>query len=309
MSDHLGIRPENVVNLALISMGYSRKIGSLREGSKASEAMLEVYAPTLEEISRAVNWNCLRKQAALTLLQNAGGNSPPPVGTGTPGMGLWTQEYAWPIDCLKARFVPYTGTFNPPVPPGNLLPPDSAAPTTTLPAPFPFAVTLPAPFQVGLDMVPVLTGAITNWNQLPDLDNAQGQSYNQQTVILTNQVQASLVYTARVESPNLWDPLLRQAMVGLLAAKVVLYLEEDKKLAQVKQANAIKIAKQSLEMARVSDGNESFKSSTDHTPDWLRARRSGGYAGNAGFNGIGDGGWGDYFLGFSSCPFPDGSVF
>jgi hypothetical protein len=307
MSDHLGIVPANIVNQALIAMGYSRRIGNMREGSKASEAMLEVYAPSLEEILRGAPWNFARRQAAMTLLQDASQNSAAPVGTGTPGMGLWIYEYAWPIDCLKARYVPFSGVFNPPVPPGNITPPDSAAPTTTLPSPFPYARTIPAPFQVTADMVPNLTGAITNWNQLPDLDNAQGQSYSQQTVILTNQIQASLVYTARIESPNIWDPMFRQAMVAMLAAKTVLYLEEDKKLAQVKQANAIKIAKAALEMARVSDGLEGL-TSADNIPDWIRARRSGGYAGNAGFNGLG--GAGDsFYYGWSSTPFPDGTAY
>lgn len=308
MSDHLGIVPANIVNQALISFGYSRRIGNMREGSKAAEAMLEVYAPTLEEISRGAPWNCLRKQAAMTLLQDATQGSAAPVGTGTPGMGLWLFEYAWPIDCMKARYVPYTGNINPAVPVGNITPPDSAAPTTTLPAPFPYARTIPAPFQVTLDMVPNVKGAITNWNQLPDLDNAQGQAYNQQTVILTNQMSASLVYTARVESPNLWDVSLRQAIVAMLAAKTVLYLEEDKKLAQVKQANAIKIAKDALMRARVDDGNEGL-TNTSHIPDWIRARRSGGYAGNAGFNGLGGGAGDSWYQGWESTPFPDGTAY
>lgn len=308
MSDHLGIVPSNIVNQALISIGYSRRIGSMRDGSKAAEAMLEVYAPSLEEISRGAPWNFARRQAAMTLLQDASQSSAAPVGTGTPGMGLWIFEYAWPMDCLKARYVPFSGNINPPVPSGNLVPPNANSAPTTLPSPFPYARTIPAPFQVTLDEVPILKGAINNWNQLPDLDNAQGQSYSKQTVILTNQMSASLVYTSRVDSPNLWDPMFRQAMVALLAAKTVLYLEEDKKLAQVKQANAIKIAKSALEMARVSDGNEGL-TNTSHIPDWIRARRSGGFAGNAGGNGLGFGGAGEWYQGWESTPFPDGTAY
>jgi len=309
MSDGFGIRPENIINQALISLGIPRRLGQLREGSDQAETMLEVYAPSMEELSRAALWNFSRRQVALTLLQDASRNSQPPVGTGTPGMGLWLYEYAWPIDCLKARYVPFSGVINPPVPQGNIVPPDNAAPPTTLPAAFPYARVVPAPYQVTLDQVPNLTGAITNWNQLPNLDNAQGQALGQQVVILTNQIQASLVYTARVESPNLWDPLFRQAMVALLAAKVALRLIDDPKMAMAKQAMAIKVAKQALEAARVADGNENFRNATDHTPDWIKARSSGGY-GSYGGGGFG-GGWGGFDAGpgFDSCPFPDGSVY
>lgn len=307
MSDHFGVRPESICNQALVSIGHPRRIGSLREGSDEAEVMLEVYAPSLEEISRGAHWNFSRKQQKLTLLQDATLSSQPPVGTGTPGMGLWLYEYAWPIDCLKARYVPLSGVINPPIPPGNIVPPDNRAPATTLPQPFPYAQTIPAPFQVSLDEVPNLTGAITNWNQLPDLDNAQGQAFNRQVVILTNQIAASLVYTSRVESPNIWDPLFRQAMVGMLAAKVVLFLIKDPKLAQARQQQAIKSAKSALEMARVSDGNEG-PSNTDHIPDWIQARRSGGFSGNAGNNGLG---WGmaGTFYGWESTPFPDGTAY
>jgi hypothetical protein len=309
MSDHLGYRPENIANMALVQLGTRKRVGSLREGSVEANAFLEVYATSLEEISRGAPWNFSRKQQPLKLLQDASGNSAAPVGTGTPGMGLWLYEYAWPIDCLKARYVPYSGTLNPPIPPGNILPPDSSEPPTTVPNQFPWARTIPAPFQVTTDMIPVLTGAITNWNQLPDLDNAQGQSFNQQTVILTNQQSASIVYTARIESPNLWDPLFRQAMASMLAAKVALTVIDDRKLALAQQATAIKIAKDALEMARVADGNE-MMTSNDHIPDWIRARRSGGYGSYGGQGGWGfGGGLGNYYFGWESTPFPDGTAY
>ena len=217
---HFGVQHADIANQALDSIGWSNEIGDLQDGSREARILLRNYAPTVEEISRAAHWNFNRRQAQLVLLQDATQQSQPPVGTGTPGMGLWIYEYAWPIDCLKARYVPVTGSINSPVPTGNIqVQPPNVAPTT-LPSPWPVARTIPAPFLVSQDLVPTVVGAISNWDQLPDLEGVQGAAYNQQTVILTNQQNASMVYTSLVDQPSVWDPLFRQAVIQVLAAKV-----------------------------------------------------------------------------------------
>jgi hypothetical protein len=304
-----GVQHADIANQALDSIGWVNSIGDIQDGSREARVLLRNYAPTVEEITRAAHWNFCRRQAQLVLLQDATRSSLPPVGTGTPGMGLWIYEYAWPVDCLKARYVPVTGSINSPVPSGNitLSPPNS--PPTTLPSPWPVARTIPAPFLVSQDLIPSVTGAITNWNQLPDLEGVQGIAYNQQTVILTNQQQASLVYTAMIDQPSVWDPLFRQAVIQLLAAKVAtpLWMSKEPKLAIAMRDQCIKSAKSALDAARVADGNEG-PTNTDHIPDWIRGRRSGGRGGGWGSGGGYDGP-GYLFSGWEASPFPDGSCY
>lgn len=292
----------NIGNQALISLGHPRVLGSLRDGSKEANAILEVYAPSVEEISRAAHWNALRRQANLTLLNYQNGATYPAAGSGTPGMGQWIYEYAWPIDCMKARYVPYNNGATTPVPAGNIVPANSSSPLTGNLNLFPTARTIPAPFLVSQDIVPNVQGAINSWSQAPDFDGAQGQSWSQQTVILTNVQNASLVYTALVESPNVWDPLFRQAVVCLIASKIALVVVEDKKMAMQMQALVIARAKAALQQARISDGNEG-PTNINHDAGWIKARGAGGWS-DRGYDGPGCL-WGQY----DAAPFPDGSCY
>jgi hypothetical protein len=305
-----GIAHADIANQALDSIGWINEIGDLQDGSREARVILRNYAPTVEEISRAAHWNFCRRQAQLTLLQDATQQSLPPVGTGTPGMGLWIYEYAWPIDCLKARYVPVTGSINSPVPTGNIQTQPPNVPPTTLPSPWPVARTIPAPFLVSQDLVPTLSGAITNWNQLPDLEGVQGAAYTQQTVILTNQQNASMVYTSLVDQPSVWDPLFRQAVIQVLAAKCAtpLWMRKEPKLAIPMRDQCIASAKKALDAARVADGNES-PANTNHEAAWIRGRMSGGRGGYGSGNGSGYDGPGYLFSGWEASPFPDGSAY
>ena len=301
-----GVEHTQIVNQALDMIGSPDILGDLEDGSAASRIALRNYAPTIEEILRAAHWNFARRQAPLTLLQDATGNTTG-VGTGTPGMGLWVYEYAWPVDCLKARYVPVTGAINPPTPPGNIAVPATAQ--TTLPSPWPVARVIPAPFQISQDLVPNVTGAITDWAHYPDLSGVQGQALNQQTVILTNQQNATLVYTALIQQPTLWDALFRQAVVQAMGAKLALpvWARKDMKFGLAMRAQCIAAAKSALDQARVADGNEG-PANTNHEAQWIRGRMSGG-------GWYGGGGWGGYsgpgylWSGWSDCPFPDGSCY
>lgn len=314
--DGFGYVSQNIVNQALIALGHPRVLGTLRDGSKEANAALEVYAPTVEEISRAVHWGFARKQVTLTLLQDASGvtgaaqaaaNLPVTVGNGTVGMGQWLYEYAWPIDCMKARYIPANYGVQSPVPANNIVPSNPAAPLTTAPNSYPNTRTVPAPFMVSQDMIPNLIGVPTAWNQMPDLDGAQGQDYGQQTVLLTNTQNATLVYTSLVASPNVWDPLFRQAVVGLLAAKLAMVVLEDKKMAMAMQPIVIKNAAKALENARLADGNEA-PGNIRREASWIGARGSqrGWQDGDIG---SGSGGGGILWGGWEYCPFPDGNCY
>ena len=95
---------EQIVNEALIAIGYRKRIGDINEGSEASIAALELYGQTRDEILRAQDWPFARAAGvALTLLKG-----PPPPGGYNPGQPWsniypsppWLYEYAYPSDCL-----------------------------------------------------------------------------------------------------------------------------------------------------------------------------------------------------------------
>jgi hypothetical protein len=307
----------DIANQALDSFGHpmDRRIGDLQDGSAESKVILRHYGPALRQISRAANWNCLRKRAQLVLLNDATGQTtnwqisqginPPTVGAGTIGMRPWLYEYALPTDCCKARFVPvsYQPT-GPGAPPGNIALPNAPL-MSGLQENTQFARQVPARFVVSNDAVPTLVGAVTSWAQIPDTAQTLGQGLTSQTVILTNQRFANLVYTALVTYPDQWDPLFRQAFVALLASLVVMGLTTDRKLATALRSEQIQVCKMALEQARISDGNEGNFSS-DIRPDWLRIRNSGPWSGGGslGYDGVGVLGYG-----YDACAFGDGSSY
>ena len=108
--------PAAIANRALMAIGSDAELGDpdLQEGTKEARACLRVYGPTLRQMLRACHWNFSRFESPLTLLNDRTRRSvgtttdptqPGYIGTGTPGMGRWLYEYAWPIDALKARFI------------------------------------------------------------------------------------------------------------------------------------------------------------------------------------------------------------
>ena len=289
--------PSDIANRSLDALGITNTIGDLEEGTDQAKVLLRQYSPALREISRGAHWNCLRKKGALTLLQDATGQTtqqqqnngqPITVGTGTVGMRPWIYEYAWLVDCLKVRFVPrsYPGE-NPPIPTGNITRPTT--PLYTGQANIILARETPTRFLVTNDVIPNLVGAPASWTDIPDTSGIMGQGITSQTVILTNHQCATAVYTALITYPDLWDPLFQNAVVALLAVRSALALIPDKKLAMELRAQQIAIAKGALDQARVSDGQEGVHS-TDITPDWLRIRNTVG-------GGWGEPGWGGSFGG------------
>lgn len=301
------------MNRALDEIGRSDlTIGEMGEGTEASKPALRAYGPSMRQLLRIAHWGFARKQAPLRLLADATGN--------TANVGLlvpapWTYEYEYPIDCMKARFLPWNTNPvqpNPPIMTGIAQPPLSAVRLQ------------PAPFLIALDYnYPVVIGAPTTWQDVPEWWGTSGEGPIQRTVILTNvppQPQnspnpttfPSLVYTALVIYPSQWDSLFEEALVQVLAQKLALSLNPDKKLGLAIRSQAIASAKGMIKEARLTNANESgFPQTTDHTPDWIRTRtagagwNSGGFGnGNSGYSGPGYL-WG----GFDSMAFSDGSVY
>lgn len=82
--------PEDVLNLALVRLGYEMRIGSIYEGSKAAKAALSVYAQTRDAVLREADWGFAEKIAAAA---TTGQTAPFP----------WTVEYTYPTNCLRLR--------------------------------------------------------------------------------------------------------------------------------------------------------------------------------------------------------------
>lgn len=267
--------PADLANRALDAIGAAvQPISDLEDGTREAEVAVRHYMPVLKQLFRAAHWNFARRREPMILLNDATGattaaqiaqNLPQTVGTGTTGMYPWLYEYAWPPDAMKARFVPATWQQ-----PTNSVPPTGG---TSLTGPIGVRE-FPSPFVVTVDVIPPLQGVPVNWAASPLLDGIQGSGRAQQSVILTNQVNASLVYTALILEPDEWDPLFQQAFVSTLASHLALPLLTQRRDALAIRDEQIKVARAAIEQARLTDGNEGWFTN-DHTPDWLRARQSG----------------------------------
>lgn len=244
----------NIINRALLSIGSQSQVSSLNEGSSQANAAATLFNPTFEQLARSAPWNCLRKEATLTLLAAAQGTPENPDGTTLPLPPTpWLYTYAYPSDCLQVRFI---------VP------------------------SLPAP-NSGVPIFSVNTGAATwlpNGGQLPyAVAYSTDTNNNPINVILTNQSQAIAVYTVNQPNPQIWDSLFQGAMVASLAAYFVPALSLHMPLMNIQ----IKLAESMIQQARVRDGNEGV-TSMDHVPDWMRARQgASGWSGRMGYQGYG----------------------
>lgn len=303
--------PASVVNRALDEIGRSDlTIGELEEGTEAAKPALRAYGPTLRQLLRASHWDFARKQTPLVLLADATGQMP---NVGTIVQAPWSFCYELPIDCMKVRFLPWNSNpvgVNPPL-------------MTGLAQPALNSIRLqPAPFLVALDSnYPVVTGAPKSWDQVPEWWTSAGTGPTQRTVINTNvppqpqgssaAVCPSLVYTSLVVYPSQWDSLFEEAMVQVLAQRLAMPLNTDKKLGMAIRNQCIATAKEMITQARAVNANESgAPQSVDHLPDFIRVRSGGSSWGASGLGcdsygsgfGIGFGRWD----GFS---FSDGSIF
>lgn len=244
----------SIINRSLLAIGSQAQVSSLNEGSAQANAASTLFTPTFESLARSAPWNCLRKEATLTLLAAAQGTPENPQGTTLPLPPTpWLYSYAQPSDCLQVRFI--------------------------IPS-------LPAP-NAGVPIFSVNTGAATwmaNGEQIPyavayDTDS----SNNPINIILTNQSQAIAVYTVNQPNPQIWDSLFQAAMVASLAAYFVPALSLHMPLMSMQ----IKLAENMIQQARVRDGNEGT-TNMDHRPDWMRARQGAtGIQGRFGYQGYG----------------------
>lgn len=176
---------ESLVNQALVEIGYPARIGYIREGSEASNAALEIYVQTRDELLAGGVWPIARRaNVALALLKG-----PPPNGGYDPATPWgptyppppWLYEYAQPADMLTLHAILWQ--------PGAIYERD------------------PRP----------ATWRIDNDNSLVDRN---GGATTQKKVILTNVPDALAVYSGPVADPALWEPGFVASLVKALAAKL-----------------------------------------------------------------------------------------
>lgn len=278
--------PEDIANQALDAAAIDLVIGDMQEGTRQAQVVLRAYSQCLRQLLRAAHWDFARRQAPLVLLADATGQTPD-VPTIVPAP--WAYEYAYPIDCMKARFVPRE-FVNPGAPSGNYALPNGVP---ILPG----VASAPTGFRARLEPARFLVANDTNYvpPETPGDSYVQGVSPTGRTVILTNVKCAKLVYTGLMIYPSVWDAKFRAGMVAYLAAEIALPLSADKKFGMAMRQQNIAIAKEKIMEARISDGNEGF-SNSDIRVDWMDIRGAGG-----GRWGRGDDGPGVLGYGWDAC--------
>jgi hypothetical protein len=234
----------SVCNLALLSVGARAQVSSISpsDGSTAGDACTTYYSFVYESLARAAYWNCLRKQAFLSLLAAAQGTPENPNGVAPFPPQPWLYSYLLPPDCLKARCIL----------------PNALAGSVT-----------------GVPLTPVNNTASTlygGYGQVPfaiayDTDS----SGNPITIVLTNQTQAQLIYTVNQPNPSVWDSQFTSAMVASLASYLVPALSLNMPLMQ----GQIKIAEMIIAQARSADANEGFNTQ-NREAEWILARNGSG---------------------------------
>lgn len=215
-----------ICNLALDACGARSTITSLQENSKEAKACARQYSPALAAVLQAASWNFARAQVSLTLLKD--GTLTPPDSVPTP----WVYEYAYPSDCIQARYI---------------MPLIQSSPGSVVGAlGLPSAIGSPVRFLVGTDL---------------------DSSNNRVKVILTNQPNAILVYSTLITDTSLFDEQFTRAFANYLGHLLCIPLSGDKALAKM----AYQVADEACKKAEAANGNEGL-TVIDNLPDWIRVR-------------------------------------
>lgn len=236
----------DIANRALAAIAARATIANLdQENSTEAKQARLLYDATRDAMLRGAHWNFARRTLPLSLLKSAPGTPENPTGAAwnpaTMPAPPWLYEYAYPSDCLLARYV-----AAPPTSYQNITPPIFSTP---LSGPVPAPVSRPSPFVVA-------SSTDTNSNPI--------------NVILCSVQEAICCYTMRVTTEDLWDAAFQEAMAFALGSRLALSLTGNVEVARV----AAQQAMSALVTARARDGNEGT-TTLDHVPDWLLAR---GYA-------------------------------
>lgn len=226
-------------NQALLAVG-AHPITTFSDGTKEADVASIYYAQTQQSLLRMADWNFAEKTAILTLYKAAPGTPENPTLPATDQWSTsyppppWQYEYSLPTDCARVRRVMgQQGSlgFSPPL-----------FPVLTTPIQY----QRQQKFRVAYD-------TDVNGNPIE--------------VVLTNQENALIVYTASFNFPADAPPDFNDALVAMLAAKFALPITGDKALAKMR----FDLANAAIARARVSDGNEGV-TVNNPVPSWLADR-------------------------------------
>lgn len=282
--------PSFIVNQALDRIGADEDaiLGDITDGTRVAETARRNYGQALRQLLRTAHWNFARKRATLTLLGDASAASALPViNQVEPG---WLYAYAWPVDAVQGRWLPWSpATAQPTTPSGLPLTTGVSAATTQwnqVPGRFLVSSSNLYPIEIGNQP----------WIQQPDLQRTEGLGPVNRKIILTDCASADFVYTRLVTTIEEWDDSFREAMVMMMAMVLAPVALKDPKM-RIEQMNRLVPAlKNTVADARVTNGNEaSWPQTTDFESSYIRGRNSGPWGG-AGWGrfGTGDGfscGW------------------
>ena len=251
--------PASIANAALSIVGTRSTIVALTDTSKEAIQCQIWYDRLRRRLLRSAHWGFARFQQSLSQL----GDLNPDMTSPYP----WAFKYAYPSDCLKARYV--------------LCPPAPPPPTANVPL-------------VGV------TGIITAPWAFPSRANrfviaADKDALGNQTRTWVTNVQNAIgVYTMDVTNTTLFDDLFTGALEMTLAFFICNALTGNVAIKQQLREDV----QNAIIQARVADGNESIPK-TDHTPDWIQVRAAGNAYGWGGISGPGTNnfpdGWGSWW--------------
>lgn len=125
----------------------------------------------------------------------------------------------------------------------------------------------PAPLTTG--ETPLLGWGVPSRANRFIISNDLDELGRQRKVVLATLQSAVGVFTTNVSDTELFDATFEQALVSLLAFKLVIPLTGNAGMRAEFKTSAVEM----INSARAVDGNEAI-SSTDHTPDWIAARGS-----------------------------------
>lgn len=266
--------PAIIVNQALVAIGATDKfIGDITDGTKVAEAARYEYGQKLRQLLRANHWPFARKYGPLTLLADATGCTP---GVSTVVEQPWTYAYAWPIDAVQGRWMPWNPPSGQPVS-------ATGVPLTTGQSAIVNYSQVPARFLTSSSELYPITGGNVPWDQMPDLQRTEGVGPRSRKIILTDVCEAQFVYTKLVTTIEEWDDLFRKAMVASMAVIVAPSAIDDVKVRTVERDKQIAIAANILADARAAASNEAgYPQTTDHLPPWQTARNGGWFGRDGG---------------------------
>lgn len=296
--------PAVIVNQAIVMLGLPAKmVGDIgTDGTPVAEAARYTYGQALRQLLRAAHWPFARKRSKLQLLGDATGN-PEPDWISTFVEPPWGYAYAWPIDAVQGRWLPWS-------PVNNQARNGQGVPLTTGTSSALSYNLVPGRFLVtSSDAYPIETG-VQPWDNLPDLQRTEGLGPTYRKIILTNCCDAHFVYTRFVPVIEEWDNSFRQAMVVMMAMALAPVAIEDPKLRLDQMARLDPVLRNTIADARVAGGNEAgMPQSVDHLPSWITRRNNAAWWGAAGAGGmLYGGGLGDLWCGWESMSW-GGSVF